>query len=170
MKGFNWSKYLSALVLIFALIFSLHACAQTEVADVTHETTEAPLEIVDPRVEYYAGVTAHQILMREAFFELNNLIENPMPEDDLWMFRLNVEITRIQRMLRDEFGAICPIEYDEANIQYLQALGSLEYFVENYPKALENLDTSLMDACRAELKSGVDMLDLAVEELQRQEP
>ncbi len=162
-------KNSSALVLIIALIFTLNACAQ-EVADVTQETAETPVEIVDQRVEYYSGVTAHQILMREAFFELNSLIQYPAPEDDQWMFRLNVEIARIQRILREEFGTICPIEYDDANIHYLQALENLQYFVDNYPTALEDMDTSLMDECRVALMSGVDMLDLAVEELQRQEP
>jgi hypothetical protein len=46
-------------------------------------------------------------------------------------------------------------------------LESFRFVLENYPKALENLDTSLMEACNQELRMGSELLEASVEELNK---
>lgn len=163
------------LVLSLALIIgiSLHSCTQKTEQSAQSEPAPAftdSSEINDPKVVYFSGVTAQKLLMDDAFFVLNNLMREPSPQDDFWTFQLNVQLTRIQRMLLDEFGQICPVEYQEANIHYLQALESFRFVAENYPKAVNDVDMTLMQACNEQLAIGTDLLGAAVSELYRQQP
>jgi hypothetical protein len=168
-------KQFFALSLALLIGLSLHSCSKTaEQGDQpAQETTLASRDssqLNDPKVVYFSGVTSQKLLMDDAFYVLNNLMRNPSPQDDFWTFQLNVQLTRIQRMLLDEFGQICPVEYQEANIHYLQALESFRFVAENYSKAVNDLDMTLMEACNEQLAIGTDLLGSAVSELNRQQP
>lgn len=156
------------VLIVFPLVLSLSACySQKQVETKPIEQVNDSSLINDQKVLYFSGVTSQKLLMDDAFYVLNILMQDPKPQDTSWTFQLNVQLTRIQRMLNDEFGKICPVEYKEANMHYLKALESFRFVLENYPKALENLDTSLMEACSQELKLGSELLETSVEELKK---
>lgn len=159
---------LTSIFMVFSMLISLSACfSQKQVEIKPPEQVNDSSLINDQKVLYFSGVTSQKLLMDDAFYVLNNLMQEPKPQDTNWTFQLNVQLTRIQRMLNDEFGQICPVEYQDANMHYLKALESFRFVLENYPKALENLDTSLMEACNQELKIGSELLDTSVEELNK---
>jgi hypothetical protein len=159
---------LASILMTFSLLISLSACfSQKQVETKPPEQANDSSLINDQKVLYFSGVTSQKLLMDDAFFVLSNLMQEPKPQDTNWTFQLNVQLTRIQRILNDEFGKICPVEYQDANIHYLKALESFRFVLENYPKALENLDTSLMEACSQELKIGSELLGTSVEELNK---
>ena len=156
------------ILLTFAILINFAACySQKKVETKPVDQVIDSSIINDQKVLYFSGVTSQKLLMDDAFYVLNNLMQDPKPQDTSWTFQLNVQLTRIQRMLSDEFGKICPVEYQDANIHYLKALESFRFVLENYPKALENLDTSLMEACNQELKTGSELLEASVEELNK---
>jgi hypothetical protein len=100
-----------SILLTFAILINFGACnSQKQIETKPVDKVIDSSIINDQKVLYFSGVTSQKLLMDDAFYVLNNLMKDPNPQDNSWTFQLNVQLTRIQSMLSDEFGKICPVE------------------------------------------------------------
>jgi hypothetical protein len=114
---------------------------------------------IDLRKEYYSSVMSQKQILSDAFFALDNLIKDPKPKDQTWNFQVDSNLVKIQKVIEDKYGKICPAVYNEANIEYSKALDAFQYFVTNYPKAIENMNSELLSTCSEKLKQGYQSID-----------
>ncbi len=161
--------FLSGLI-VFVMVFASSCTGPKQVELKTDDVTIDSSMINDPKVVYYSGVMSQKLITDDAFYIMDNLMRDPMPNDESWKFQLNVQLMRLQRILTDQYGFICPVEFEDANIHDLKALESCRFVLENYPKALENSDTELMSACSAQMIAGAELIGIAAEELNKQQP
>lgn len=123
------------------------------------EIIQKELSDVEARNLYYSTVMAQKEILSNAFFELDTLIKNPKPDDQTWNFKVDSLLVTIQKVIETKYGKTCPAVYSDANIEYLKALEAFQYFVENYPKAVENMNDELLRTCSEKLREGYQSID-----------
>ena len=162
------------MIFLFGLLVQTSGCSLfgnkgkmpvTEVANQVKTDAEEQLTEIDARNEYYSSVMSQKMILSEAFFQLDTLIKNPKPNDASWSFQVDALLVKIQKVIENKYGKICPAIYNDANIEYSKALDSFQYFVKNYPKAIENMNSELLSTCSEKLKEGYQSIGAAAEVL-----
>jgi hypothetical protein len=114
---------------------------------------------IDLRKEYYSSVMSQKQILSDAFFALDNLIKDPKPKDQTWNFEVDANLVKIQKVIENKYGKICPAVYNDANIEYSKALDDFQFFVTNYPDAIKNMNDELLKTCSEKLKQGYTSID-----------
>ena len=124
------------------------------------ETVQKEISEIEARNLYYSSVMTQKQILSDAFFKLDNLVKDPKPNDQTWNFQVEAQLVIIQKVLETKYGKTCPAVYSDANIEYLKALEAFQYFVENYPKAIENMNDELLSSCSLKLQEGYQSIEL----------
>lgn len=116
---------------------------------------------IDVRNAYYSSVMTQKMILRDAFYALDNLIKQPKPKDQTWNFQVDSNLVKIQKVIEDKYGKICPAVYNDANVEYSKALDAFQFFVINYPDAIKNMNDELLRSCSEKLKLGYQSIEEA---------
>jgi hypothetical protein len=116
---------------------------------------------IDQRNTYYSSVMTQKMILRDAFYALDNLIKQPKPKDQTWNFQVDSNLVKIQKVIEDKYGKTCPAVYNDANIEYSKALDAFQFFVINYPDAIKNMNDELLRSCSEKLKLGYQSIETA---------
>lgn len=136
------------------------ATVQNNVTSSTNqENLQAQPSEIDQRNTYYSSVMTQKMILRDAFFALDNLIKQPKPTDQTWNFQVDSNLVKIQKVIQDKYGKTCPAVYNDANIEYSKALDAFQFFVVNYPDAVKNMNDELLRSCSEKLKLGYQSIE-----------
>jgi hypothetical protein len=134
------------------------------------ETTSNKESVADAKAHYHELLQEPLNGLIQAmgkFSELNGQAgQDPsMLADSDWQIDMASTLVDMQRYIQDVQAINPPDAVADVHDTLLQAMDEYQFVVDNFPTALDTLDSSLIDECTSHMKNGNDLVGQATDEM-----